>query len=174
MNKEVLFEVAGIKVIDIKSFEDSEYIEGGCPTCNCGDLYYTKSLYLIDENQHEYEVNILKDSIETFDTVPLTFLMKLLSDEREKENIKYMSIGEFEYYIKSSLYIYDQLDYVNDFKRFKTYIEFLENEYFNSYIKECEVSNTIDYFYYEYPRVLKEEYLQKAREYYKNKEVGYE
>lgn len=171
MNKEVLFEVAGIKVVDVKSFEDSEYIEGGCPTCNGSDLYYTKSLYLIDENQHEYEVNILKDSIETFDTVPLTFLTKLLSDEREKENIEYMSIGEFEYYIKSSLYIYDQLDYVNDFKPFNTYIEFLENEYFNSYIIFSEkIFNREDDFYYEYPKVLKEEYLQKAREYYKNKE----
>lgn len=168
MNKEVLFEVAGIKVIDIKSFENSEYIEDGCPTCNGSDLYYTKSLYLIDENQHEYEVNILKDSIETFDVVPLTFLTKLLSDEREKEYFEYMSIGEFEYYIKSSLYVYDQLDYVHDFKHFNTYVEFLENEYFNSYIKECEVSSTTDEYYYEYPKVLKEEYLQAAREYYKN------
>lgn len=170
MNKEVLFEVGNIKVVDIKSFENSEYIEGGCPTCNGSDLYYTNSLYLIDENQHEYEVNILKDSIETFDTVPLTFLTKLLSDEREKENIGYMSIGEFEYYIKSSLYIYDQLDYVNDFKPFNTYIEFLENEYFNSYVIFSEKCFDKDDFYYEYPKVLKEEYLQKAREYYKNKE----
>lgn len=167
-SKEVLFNVDGIKVIDIKSFEDNKYIEM-CSTCG-GDSYYTKSLYLIDENQCEHEVNILKDSIETFGTVPLTFLTKLLSDEREKEIIELMSIEEFEDYLKNSLFIYNQLDYVNDFKRFNTYIEFLENEYFNSYIKECEVSNTIDDFYYEYPKVLKEEYLQAAIEYYKNKE----
>lgn len=174
MDKEVLFEVAGIKVVDIKSFENSEYIEDGCPTCNGSDLYYTKSLYLIDENQHEYEVNILRNSIETSDTVPLTFLTKLLSDEREKENFEYMSIKEFEYYIESSLYIYDQLDYVHDFKRFNTYVEFLENEYFNSYIIDCEKCFDKDDIYYEYPEVLKEEYLQAAREYYKNKEDGYE
>lgn len=166
---EVLFEVAGIEVVDIKSEEDTEYREGSCPTCG-GDYYYSKSLILIDENQCETEVVILKDDMDDIYSVPLTLLTKLLSNKAEKENIKFMNITEFENYLHNTLFIYDQLtnegDYSLNFRSFDSYIEWLENEYHNSYIQDRENFYVNENFYYEYPKVLKEEYLKAAKNYY--------
>lgn len=170
---EVLFKIAGINVVDIKSEEDDTYIEGGCPTCG-GDYYYNKSLFLIDEKGSEHEIAILKDDPnETISSVPLTLLAKLLSDDEVKEVIEFMRVDEFEHFLYNTLYIYDQLtyaegEYITPNSNLKTYIDFLEDEFFCSYIRYCEESaNAEEYdYYYSYPHILKDEYLQAVKNHY--------
>lgn len=161
MSKEVLFELKGMKIVDIKSDENVEYIGGSCPTCG-GDFYYTNSLFLVTSDGEEVELKLCVTDYMNIKPPSMSFLVKYfhnMQDELEK-----MSIDDLEEHLINTITMYDDLvdskgvygTWMFIQSSYEKFLEFINRSYENYFTTDT----------YEYPKYLYDEFLEAAEHYY--------
>lgn len=161
MNKEVLFELKGMKIVDIKSDENVEYIEGSCPTCG-GNFYYTNSLFLVTSDGEEVELKLCESDYMNIKPPSMTFLVKYFHNMQHE--LEKMSIDDLEEHLINTITMYDYLIDSNGVygswmfteDRYEDFLEFTERSYKMHFTTDT----------YEYPKYLYDEFLEAAEQYY--------
>lgn len=142
---DTLFVLDGHNIVDIRSNEDSEYIESGCSTCG-GDWYYTNELIFIADDKKEFVVDFSSSGYSSKALPTFSFLVRFFNDNEVKSVIKDMTVDQFLKYFSfnwstyTDFLEYEAIGYNHKKKRDLTYDEWLNNtnDYIVDYLENVE------------------------------------